>query len=597
MSTILPDNTYCAGDLITERLAVNHEMYIPEVTTNQVTTPVAYVTSRLECPDIAGGSVATNSCDTNSLTLSDETIVRWQDLIDYNYITVPIPVQPMVLYDGTGNLYDDYTSTSTQQPFHDKLLMSNPNRYSTWPYNYILQSQPNTWMFNVPNYQRFYTTITNLVTMAGTINRYRHHVTYDPNGTGYMYMILGTSSHGLAHTCLYSEVQVPMSFPETRTSAYIAHATLRMSSTSSTYDVIVRPRHIYIDNEELANAIPENCQVVHACVYNVDEMLLTCVDGRTDHYYTILRLINKTIAYTTELTSDNIPAGYTWSISRYPVAWHYTNNSVCIAIRELDSSSTPCITIYQVDTEEPTPLLFEMLRIKDGTDAHISHSYRLKMYMTVTNDVVLADDWDYASATPDPSIISSTYPCLLCMYHVSQVSQQLYYMPLATQESVNFHGMFKGMMNFSPVDDTNVMICYQFVSSPAVYRYTCKSMSIGLNGVSGANGVNSINQDISLSAYDQTIYGLASSCTPTYDNQLMFLMYCNWNVKCPFITFSRSQPWSSQATILDSAMYLVSINLFNLNHNTSNTDRTTYPIPRFMVDNKCLISNGQTFTF
>ena len=639
MASFLTDNCYCAGDLTTERLHVSQyatiknikldDLSIYDLNCDNIEVNNLVCNNELTTPSISTLDISANNINTNALSLSEQNITHWQDLIDNEYINIPSPPVPptpstnVIITEGTNVLYDDLHNSE------GKIISSNPIFDKDEPYHYCKQT---TWTSSTKNtYQYPIIEIQLPVGNESDVGYYNynyHNYRMVPvkNDNADTFNIHDNSlyeniysNHGNTYRYIHSDSETAINIDNSDGDFLGIIKLYNTNDQSVVYNVEVRTHSIYCNNEELA--MPFNLTNV-ACYgyykrveveayqyeYYPTELTIVSTSSDNNEYWNIMVIKNGDIFFTYTIRDSDKPANtYEWNKDHYPCVFHFNNNNtlmVIIKTHYTDSNANGIVHFILNYTSSSASLT----RYSSGSwdyyntgSLYIGRRMRLKQYFDNDGFVVIADDWNYDADDGENDMsfehYNGTYPIIEVVnpYNLSSQAPTHYRIQASTQTTIGHNFIVKGIISFKFSSDTTITgnDTWKYL-----LVYKCDDQNYDTYAWStGSNDTLNITTGRTLPIYNNDAR-FAVIYHPEHPSSLinrLWLCYINWNCRSPYVMYCTSTPAGNPHGTYDSRSYFVTYyQLYNINNQTSSS---SYILPSYLTNNKVLCSNNNIYSF
>ena len=595
MARYLSDNCYCNGSLTANSITTTelkaNKAIIPTVEIEHVDVDTVQSDYVYGTEEVGSGHIDA----LHTLTLANESIDHWQDVVDRGYVTTV----PMHITEGTGVLGNDIQDST------GKIVYSDPNIYSTtaMPYRYIAQTNWNKAakeIYQVGPVQSQRSTTDRSVMVYDTTHNYYNTSQFIANGTVFNNDVKQdiVTPRGKHYSWIHTDIDTTQELDNSNNDI-VGFATLRKPAYTTTYTVVVRSHSIDCDGVPLtsSDAITYvSCFGYRKATGNINQLIVVGISSQADEYYVITVVEGNAIIYNRTLTIADIPTDHQWTKEQYPNVFHVSNNdnTLMIVIRckvPYSSTTIESINHYTLDmTADPSPLTPYTSFDYTTTTASISLRMKFKQYVTRDNQILLADgwNWNYNNNNNAMTNITSLYGAveLINPYDSTTGGPTRHYIHDTQQLSTHLNYFFVGLIDLSydssHYTDNYAVIFDMNYSKYYFAKYTVSADDDKLTLSTAMLPVNCNSDDIGVS---KTKVGSTE----------VTLAYCNWNCRSPYLVYCNkgigTKPTSS---VSSRKYYIVYMQLCNLNH-VNNDYPNVYTIPPYLTDNCLYCNDGKVY--
>ena len=416
MTSILPDNTYCAGDLTTETLVVKKDMNVANVESERVVTDIVQSDYAYAHEEIGSSHVEA----THTITLRNESVNQWQDLIDNGYVVIPQPTPvPTMMIQGSGIFYNDY-QVSRNNP--GSIIVSNWLNTRN-PYDYGHEMIATKGQQNIsPSFA--YSSNNSLYQYMDQAFNY----TLKDSETGSLSMLQVDTrpnlldNNGVSHMYMWS-LHDPIAVPSSVKYYYPA-----LDDFSQHYPITIYTSNIAYGN---GNMLWDDSQVTYVYatdgrLFEYDEYMreIVAIGICQDGYWNLVVLHGDDLVVNAMIGASDLQGldtAYQYNKDIYPVAFHWAHNQLMLVVRAYEyDEQNQSTTIYRlhfiVDYSDPTNLSITLASdytLTSGVECYIP-LYEQPKVITYNQYVMIVSghSFDTCSLAQAAGEVQLQYPCV-----------------------------------------------------------------------------------------------------------------------------------------------------------------------------------------
>ena len=628
MTKTLTDGCYCYGELITENLTIKQDLRLNNLDISNITVDSLDAESIISTDITAEDKItapiveATQQLNANQIEMNDETIQSWSDVgshisslslsslnatnitagqIEMNDETIQswsdignyLPLNNAVIYEGSNVLKDDLTNSS------NKIISSNPNFYTEYPYHYA-EGTAGFSLYQPPiiENQRPWNDRTSIITNTADIHEYyKTPLIYVGNDVSYhVNSILPNieDSHGKTYTRIHTDSTTSATLQPVDIIGFTR--LYKTTNRDKHYDITVCKYQIFIDDAEIA--LPSHIEIKHCLTYsrreqwgnyiylNQELIVVAQVESNNpanDGYWWIIVIKDGDVSFIRKITEADKPGNnWGWLSSCVPPCFHITDTVLMIPIKTINTQNNATyLNFFTLDISQPPSQTLTLYNNGQNdltdSDALITQYMNLKVFIDpLLNDIILMDDWNY-EAQPYPTDVKPGLILVITPYHQTTHELLIWWGHNTGTGWINF--VYKGLLTYN---NTWYVVIYNFDSGNHELREI--SLEVGNNIMFG--GANPSTE----------IYNSAKFRTITDNNENLYLNYCNWTERTPYIVYCSKTPQSDPTSVWDSITRRYSLTYYQIYNINQNHEDSSHPVPDYLKNNHVLCSNNNIIT-